>query len=384
MTGIELALVIGAVVVVVGLLSFFLLRGRSAPDTTLDSPPPAPTTPDASTAQEVATDVARGPPAVEAPPVEPAPAPAPVEAPLTLAERFSKRLSRTRNVLSTGIADLFGRGIDDAAWEGLEEMLISADVGVETTLALVERLRERTRTEGVTTSDGVVALLRDELLLQVDVGDRTLARSTDGEPTVWLVTGVNGTGKTTTIGKLAKAQRDQGRKVMLAAGDTFRAAAIEQLKRWGERNEIPVVAQHTGADSASVVYDALESATSRGVEVLIADTAGRLHTQSDLMEELKKVRRVINKLDPEAPHEVLLVLDAGTGQNALTQAVQFHQAIGITGLCITKLDGTAKGGVVFAIAERLGVPIRYIGVGENLDDLRKFDANAFVQALLAR
>jgi fused signal recognition particle receptor len=212
---------------------------------------------------------------------------------------------------------------------------------------------------------------------------RPLVVDSTKRPFVILVVGINGAGKTTTIGKLAKRLQAQGRSVMLAAGDTFRAAAVEQLQVWGERNEIPVVAQASGADSASVIYDALQSAQARSVDVLIADTAGRLHTQTNLMEELKKVKRVIAKLDPEAPHETLLVVDGGTGQNALNQAREFDQALGLDGLVVTKLDGTAKGGIVFAIANRLGTPIRFIGVGEGIDDLRPFDAEEFVTALLA-
>lgn len=383
MTGMELALVIGAVVVVVGLLSFFLLRGRSAPDTTLDQPPPAPATPDASTTQEVATDVARGPPSVEAPPVEPAPAPEPVQAPLTLAERFSKRLSRTRNVLSSGIADLFGRGIDDAAWEGLEEMLISADVGVETTLALVERLRERTRTEGVTTSDGVVALLRDELLLQVDVGDRTLARSTDGEPTVWLVTGVNGTGKTTTIGKLSAREGRAGTSVVLAAADTFRAAASEQLTLWAERSGAFIVKSDEGADPAAVAFDGYNAAKATDADLLIVDTAGRLHNKRELMDELGKVKRVVEK-QAGPLEETLLVLDATTGQNGIAQARAFMECVDVTGLVLTKLDGSSKGGIVVAVQKELGLPVKLVGLGEEVDDLADFDPVAFVDGLLGR
>ncbi|MDH3315143.1 MAG: signal recognition particle-docking protein FtsY [Gammaproteobacteria bacterium] len=304
-----------------------------------------------------------------------------------LMTRLGNALGRTRGRLLKGFSRLLADGakIDDALLEDVEELLLAADVGVPVTTRIVEGIRTSAKNPGGEAGEALLSSVRTNMLAVLEPVAAPLELPEKlARPFVVLVVGVNGTGKTTSIGKLAYQLKSEGRSVMLAAGDTFRAAAIEQLKRWGERNEIPVIAQHTGADSASVVYDALESATARGVDVLIADTAGRLHTQSNLMEELKKVRRVINKLDPEAPHEVLLVLDAGTGQNALTQAVQFNQAIGITGLCITKLDGTAKGGVVFAIAERLGVPIRYIGVGENLDDLRKFDAHTFVQVLLAR
>ncbi len=304
-----------------------------------------------------------------------------------LMARLGAALGRTRGRLVDGLSRILAGGgkVDDALIDEIEEALLSADVGVPVTTRIVERIRAGAKGAGVETGEGVLSLVEKEMLSvlkpvasPLDIPDKL------SKPFVVLVVGVNGTGKTTSIGKLAHKLKSQGRSVMLAAGDTFRAAAIEQLKSWGERNQIPVVAQHTGADSASVIFDALGSATSRKIEVLIADTAGRLHTQADLMEELKKVRRVVNKLDPDAPHEVLLVLDAGTGQNALAQAVQFHQAVGVSGLCITKLDGTAKGGVVFAIAERLRLPIRYIGVGEGLADLRQFDAESFVHALLAR
>lgn len=303
-----------------------------------------------------------------------------------LIARLSAALGRTRGRLLEGLSRaLTGRTkIDDALIEEIEEILLAADVGVPVTTRIVQEIRAGAKKPEGDTGEAVLNSVQKSMLavlepVAVPLGiPEKLPR-----PFVILVVGVNGTGKTTSIGKLAHRLKSAGHSVMLAAGDTFRAAAIEQLQRWGERNQIPVVAQHSGADSASVVYDALQSATSRGIEVLIADTAGRLHTQADLMDELKKVRRVVNKLDPEAPHEVLLVLDAGTGQNALAQAVQFHSAIGVSGLCITKLDGTAKGGVIFAIAERLGVPIRYIGVGEDLSDLREFDAHAFVRALLS-
>ncbi len=226
-------------------------------------------------------------------------------------------------------------------------------------------------------------VLRDELPGILRAAEAPVGQPSPGRPQVILMVGVNGTGKTTTIGKLAKRLLDEGQSVMLAAGDTFRAAAVEQLQAWGERNHVPVIAQQPGADSASVIFDALEAATARGADVLIADTAGRLHTKTNLMEELAKIVRVMKKIDPEAPHEVLLVVDATTGQNALVQAQQFHQAVGITGIALTKLDGTAKGGIVFAIAERLKLPIRFVGVGESIDDLRPFDADEFVEALFA-
>jgi fused signal recognition particle receptor len=301
--------------------------------------------------------------------------------------RLGAALGRTRGRLIDGFSRLLaGRAsIDDALLDEIEELLLSADVGVAVSARIIEGIRVGVKQWDGETADVVLRAVEREMIAVLEpVAARLEIPRRPARPFVVLVVGVNGTGKTTSIGKLAHRFKTEGRSVMLAAGDTFRAAAIEQLKSWGERNQVAVVSQHTGADSASVVYDALDAATSRGIEVLIADTAGRLHTQTGLMEELKKVRRVVNKLDPEAPHEVLLVLDAGTGQNALAQAVQFHQAVGVSGLCITKLDGTAKGGVIFAIAERLGVPIRFLGVGEGLGDLKEFDARAFVQALLTR
>ena len=300
-------------------------------------------------------------------------------------ERFAQlreRLRRTRQGLASGLGKLFtGRKLDDETLEELESRLLLADVGVEVTNHLLQRLTERASQQRFQDGTTLLETLRDELL-------DTLApcqqpwRPSDSRPYVILTVGVNGVGKTTTIGKLAQWLQNEGHSVLLAAGDTFRAAAVEQLQVWGERNQIPVIAQGSGADSASVIYDAIQAATARQVEVVIADTAGRLHTQTNLMEELKKIKRVISKLDASAPHEVLLVVDASTGQNALNQALQFHQAVGVTGLILTKLDGTAKGGIVFAIARRLGLPIRFIGVGESLEDLRAFDAAEFVAALL--
>jgi len=266
----------------------------------------------------------------------------------------------------------------------VEDLLLAADVGVAVSRRIIDGLRRRA--SGIPDADGAVlldAVGKDMLGVLEPVARPLEIPSAQTTPFVILVVGVNGSGKTTTIGKLAHRIQSGGRSVMLAAGDTFRAAAIEQLAAWGERNGVPVIRQYTGADAASVIYDAVHSARARGIDVLIADTAGRLHTQANLMEELKKVRRVITKLDPTAPHEVLLVLDAGTGQNALAQATQFAEALNVTGLCITKLDGTAKGGVVLAIAERLGIPIRYIGVGEGIEDFREFNAGEFVEALLS-
>jgi fused signal recognition particle receptor len=226
--------------------------------------------------------------------------------------------------------------------------------------------------------------MRDDMVEILKPSSQPLIIPEQSTPYVILMVGINGVGKTTTIGKLAKQFQNQGKSVMLAAGDTFRAAAVEQLQVWGERNNIPVISQHSGADSASVIYDALQAAQARQVDILIADTAGRLHTQSNLMEELKKVKRVMSKLDENAPHEIMLVVDSGTGQNALSQAIQFDQAVGVTGITLTKLDGTAKGGIIFAIAKKTGLPIRFIGVGESIDDLRRFEAEEFVDALLGR
>ncbi len=303
-----------------------------------------------------------------------------------LFSRLRQGLSRTSEILSTDVRDLVGAGrrIDDELLEELETQLLVADVGVEATQAIMADLNKRVSRKQLNDSDALFAALRENMLEILSPVSQPLTIPDGVRPYVLLVVGVNGAGKTTTIGKLAKRLQGQGASVMLAAGDTFRAAAVEQLQVWGERNGIPVIAQHTGADSASVVYDAVQAATSRGTDILIADTAGRLHTQSNLMEELKKVKRVIGKLDDTAPHEVLLVLDAGTGQNALSQAKQFQQAVGVSGIALTKLDGTAKGGIIFAIAKQMGLPIRFIGVGEGIDDLRAFDAEEFVDALLER
>ncbi len=300
-------------------------------------------------------------------------------------ERFTRlrdRLRRTRQSLVSGLSSLFtGRKLDDAALEELESRLLLADVGVDVTNHLIQRLTERVSRQSLNDAPALLQALHDELLAILAPCQQPW-RPSDSRPYVILTVGVNGVGKTTTIGKLAQWLQNEGHSVLLAAGDTFRAAAVEQLQVWGERNRIPVIAQTSGADSASVIYDAIQAATARQTEVVIADTAGRLHTQTNLMEELKKIKRVIGKHDATAPHEVLLVVDASTGQNALNQALQFHEAVGVTGLILTKLDGTAKGGIVFAIARRLGLPIRFIGVGESIEDLRAFDAAEFVAALL--
>ena len=284
-----------------------------------------------------------------------------------------------------GEAGLFlGRKTIDAdLLDELETLLLTADVGVDATRRIIDDLTTKTRRRELDDPEALSRALREDLLAILRAASGPVREAAPGRPQVILMVGVNGAGKTTTIGKLARRLQDEGQRVLLAAGDTFRAAAVEQLQAWGERNGVAVVAQQPGADVASVIYDALDAATARGLDVLIADTAGRLHTKSNLMDELAKVVRVMRKIDPEAPHEVLLVVDATTGQNALNQAVQFHQAVGVTGIVLTKLDGTAKGGIVFAIAERLKLPIRFVGVGEGIEDLRPFDAEAFVDALFA-
>jgi len=309
----------------------------------------------------------------------PAPVSPPTEPELALPERFRRRLTRTRNVLGGSVAGLFGRGLSDEAWEGLEEALITADVGVVATTEIVEELRRRTRDEGVTTPAGVLDLLKQELRAALFAADRTLARSEGAEPTVWLVTGVNGTGKTTTVGKLAAVERRAGRTVVLAAADTFRAAAAEQLGIWAERTGAALVRKDEGADPASVAYEAHDVASSQQVDVLMVDTAGRLHNKRQLMEELGKVKRVLEKRGPV--HETLLVLDATTGQNGIAQARAFLAAVAVTGIALTKLDGSSKGGIVVAVQRELGLPVKLVGLGEEVDDLAVFDPELFVEGL---
>ncbi|ADM96350.1 signal recognition particle (SRP) receptor [Dickeya dadantii 3937] len=298
--------------------------------------------------------------------------------------RLKRSLVKTRQNLGSGFVGLFrGKKIDDDLFDELEEQLLIADVGVETTRKIIDRLTEHASRKQLKDAEALIALLKAEMsdiLAKVDAPLDIDSKT----PFVILMVGVNGVGKTTTIGKLARQYQAQGKSVMLAAGDTFRAAAVEQLQVWGQRNNVPVVAQHTGADSASVIFDALQAARARGVDVLIADTAGRLQNKSHLMEELKKIVRVMKKLDENAPHEVMLTLDASTGQNAVSQAKLFNETVGLSGITLTKLDGTAKGGVIFAIADQFGIPIRYIGVGESIDDLRPFKADDFIEALFAR
>jgi fused signal recognition particle receptor len=303
-------------------------------------------------------------------------------------ERLKRGLARTGEGLSQGLRKLFRAApaaVDADTLAGVEELLLTADVGVDATAALMRGLTDRgRRPASLAGVDTLVAALREEMIRILERPARAFCvPARRDRPFVILMVGVNGTGKTTTIAKLASRLRADGRSVWLAAGDTFRAAAIEQLERWGERVGVPVVSQNPGADAAAVIFDALQSATARGIDVLVADTAGRLHTQSGLMEELRKIQRVMRKLDPQAPHETLLVVDATTGQNAVAQAIEFHQAIGLSGIVLSKLDGTAKGGVAFSLAERVAVPVYFVGVGEQLDDLVPFSATAFVDALLA-
>ena len=336
--------------------------------------PPEATAPDGS-AVEAAGDAGAPAPPAELSEEERAAVAAPLDA----------KLGRTRSRFRDSFLDFFlgSKPIDEDLLDELESQLITADVGMEATARVMASLNARVARSEVGDADALREALRRELLGLLAPVEAPLEIPERSVPFVVLVVGVNGSGKTTTIGKLAKQLTDGGASVMLAAGDTFRAAAVEQLKTWGERNGVPVVAQGSGADSASVIFDALQSATARGVDVLIADTAGRLHTQSNLMEELAKVKRVLGKIDPGAPHETLIVLDGTTGQNALAQARAFHDAIGLTGMAVTKLDGTAKGGIVFAIADALGLPIRFIGVGERAFDLEVFEAERFVDALVA-
>jgi fused signal recognition particle receptor len=303
-----------------------------------------------------------------------------------LFSRLKHGLSRTRHGLTDGLANLVlgAKTIDDDLMEQIEDLLITADLGMDATTRISQNLLQKVSRNELKDTQALFTALHDEMQAILSPCEQPLVIPKQDTPFVILVVGINGAGKTTTIGKLAKRLQNDGKSVMLAAGDTFRAAAVEQLQVWGQRNDIPVIAQQNGADSASVIYDALESARSKNIDVLIADTAGRLHTQTNLMEELKKVKRVMGKIDEAAPHEVMLVLDAGTGQNALNQAEQFNQAMQLTGISLTKLDGTAKGGVIFAIAHKLGLPIRFIGVGEGIEDLRTFKANDFVDALFAK
>ncbi|MFA0489767.1 signal recognition particle-docking protein FtsY [Vibrio splendidus] len=299
--------------------------------------------------------------------------------------RLKRSLSRTKANIGAGFFGLFkGKQIDEDLFEELEEQLLIADVGMNTTVKIIENLTEKASRNDLKDGEALYGLLKEEMAEILSQVEQPLVVDTTKTPYVILMVGVNGVGKTTTIGKLAKQFQGEGKKVMLAAGDTFRAAAVEQLQVWGQRNNVPVIAQHTGADSASVIYDAIEAAKARGVDVVIADTAGRLQNKSNLMEELRKIVRVMKKIDDSAPHEIMLTLDAGTGQNAISQAKLFSDVAPVTGITLTKLDGTAKGGVIFSIADQFQIPIRYIGVGEGIDDLRPFESKDFIEALFSR
>lgn len=311
------------------------------------------------------------------------PADAPARA--GLFQRLRSGLEKTGRILTTDIGELLQRRIDESLFEELEERLLLSDVGVEATQRIMDQITRAVKRGELGNAEALLQALETAMIAVLKPVEQPLViEPVPGQPFSILVVGVNGAGKTTTIGKLVHHLRSEDYSVLLAAGDTFRAAAVEQLQTWGERNRVPVIAQGTGADSASVVFDALQAAKSRKIEVMIADTAGRLHTQSNLMEEIRKVKRVMGRLDPDAPNEVLLVIDGGTGQNAINQVRQFHEALGVTGLVVTKLDGTARGGVLFALAEQFGIPVRFVGVGEKAEDLQPFEAQAFVRALLNR
>ena len=304
----------------------------------------------------------------------------------SLYKKLKSGLSKTKKGFSDSLGRLIlgKKEIDDELLEDIETILLTADVGIDVTDKIIKNLTDQVKRKDLKDPERLITSLKKQLAEVLVPIEKPLIAQHDANsklPYVILMVGINGVGKTTTIGKLAKKLQDEGKKVMLAAGDTFRAAAVEQLQTWGKRNQIPVVAQSTGADSAAVIYDAIQSATAKNIDVLIADTAGRLHTQTNLMDELKKVKRVIQKIDPTAPHETMLIIDAGTGQNAINQVEQFHQAVNLTGLTITKLDGTAKGGIIYALAETTGIPVRFIGVGEAIDDLRTFNAEEFSNAL---
>ena len=299
--------------------------------------------------------------------------------------RLKKGLIKTRVNIGAGFSSIFsGKKIDDDLFEELETQLLTADLGVDTTMKLIDRLTDGANRKQLKDGDALYELMKQEMASMLKTAEQPLIIPAEKKPFVILMVGVNGVGKTTTIGKLAKQFQNEGKSVMLAAGDTFRAAAVEQLQVWGERNSIPVIAQHTGADSASVVFDAFQAAKARNVDVLIADTAGRLQNKDNLMQELEKIARVMKKIDPDAPHEVMLTIDAGTGQNAISQVNLFNQCVGLTGITLSKLDGTAKGGVIFAVADKFNIPIRYIGVGEGIDDLRSFKSDDFIDALFSQ
>jgi len=383
------------------MLNFFRRKKPEAPPAAPIDPSAAPRMPEAAEPASENGPMAVEVPAEDRPPevppvpaeiiaaameVEPASQPSPA-ADEALPAAPGKKGWRDRlrgSAFARTLGGLFSRNprLDDDLLDQIETALLMADVGVSATTQLVEDLRKRMKAREFNDANALLSALRGDLVMMLRPVALPLQVDRNAKPFVVLTVGVNGVGKTTTIGKLAKRFKDEGRPLMLAAGDTFRAAAVAQLQAWGERNGVPVVAQGQNADAASVAFDALQAAKARGTEVLIADTAGRLHTQQGLMAELGKIKRVIQKLDADAPHEVLMVIDGTTGQNALSQLRQFHAAVGVTGLVVTKLDGTAKGGVVFALAREFGIPIRYAGIGERPEDLRVFDAEAFVDALL--
>jgi len=375
-------LVAVVILLVAGGIVGFVARGRGEGPPRSASPPPsdaaAPPETETIEPEAEAPATAGSEPEAEAPAEPPAP---PEPERLTPMERFRARLGRSREGLGSGLLGLFRRGLDEAAFEELEERLISADVGVEATMEIVEGLRERTRAEGVTDPEQALALLKEILRLELGVADRTLARRAEG-PTTWLITGVNGTGKTTSIGKLAARHAREGETVVLAAADTFRAAAIEQLSSWGERAGARVIKQSEGADPAAVAYDGWQAAAAADADLLLVDTAGRLQNKRALMEELSKVKRVLER-GAGPTDEVLLVLDATTGQNGISQAQAFQEAVDVSGVILTKLDGTARGGIVVAIQRQLGIPVKLVGLGETVDDLADFDVDAFVEALFA-
>lgn len=364
-------------------------------------PAPAETTPEAKAPAPAAPPPAPGPapkPAAPQPPAPepvpappptpaaapPAPPPEPAQAPAAAPGKMGWRERLGGSGFARSLGGLFSRNpkLDDDLLDEIETTLLMADVGVAATTGLVEAMRKRMKAREFADANALLAGLRAEMVALLEPVARPLEIDAGAKPFVILTVGVNGVGKTTTIGKLARRYKEEGRGLMLAAGDTFRAAAVAQLQAWGERNGVPVIAQGQDADAASVAFDALQSAKARGTDVLIADTAGRLHTQQGLMAELGKIRRVLSRIDPAAPHEVLMVVDGTTGQNAVSQVRQFNAAVSVSGLVVTKLDGTAKGGVVFALAREFGIPIRYAGIGERAEDLRVFDAEAFVDALL--
>ncbi len=308
-----------------------------------------------------------------------------VQKPQSFFSSLKKRLSKTRAALSVGVGDILlgKKQIDNDLLEKLEDQLLMADVGIQATQKITQRITQAASRDALNDGESLLPVLKQCMVDILSPSASPLSIDGQHKPFVILMVGVNGAGKTTTAGKLAQQFQNLGLRVMLAAGDTFRAAAVEQLQIWGQRLNIPVISQGQGADAASVMYDALKSAQARNIDVLIADTAGRLHTQNNLMDELAKIKRVLGKIDPSAPHETMLVLDAGTGQNALSQASNFKQDIGVTGITLTKLDGTARGGMIFSVSENLQLPIRYIGVGESVEDLREFDSEEFVDALMS-